>query len=408
MTSYNIAKKIVQRFVDAGYTAYFAGGWVRDYLMDHPSDDIDIVTSASVEVTQSLFEKTIPVGINFGIVIVVEDEHQFEVASFRKESGYDDGRRPGFVESANPQEDALRRDFTINGLFFDPLSETIYDYVDGRADLDRGIVRAIGDPNERFLEDRLRMIRAVRYSARFHFPIEKETEKAIIHHAKDLFPSVAIERVWSEFEKLGKFPGFERGLLSLHKLGLLGVIFPALVSLSVEEIDRRIDRIPDLPDNTPTIAKLLELFPEAGLDEKLSLCDYFKLSNRERDFVIYYDHALKSLELPLESLDKYTWAKLYAHPHFGLCLANVATRCLEDHREKFVQTHENHYLSLEPYILRIKQKSPLVRATHLTERGVKPGPKMGELLREAEKLSINEGILDIDNVLDRLELPDGK
>jgi poly(A) polymerase len=202
MRNFALAKQIVQTLVKAGFTTYFAGGWVRDYLMNHPSDDIDIATGAPVDVIQNLFPKTIPVGLAFGIVIVVVEEHQFEVATFRKEKGYVDGRRPTHIESATPEEDALRRDFTINGLFWDPLTETLYDYVEGQKDLRSGIIRAIGDPHARFLEDRLRMIRAVRYSTRFNFSIEIETYQAILTHAKSLFPSVAIERIWQEFHKM--------------------------------------------------------------------------------------------------------------------------------------------------------------------------------------------------------------
>src|SRR5580692_5664748 len=114
------ATEVVKKLVDAGFTTYFAGGWVRDFLMQHPSDDIDIATSASVEEVQALFPKTIPVGVAFGIVIVVQDGFQFEVATFRKDRGYVDGRRPSGIDPAAPEEDAIRRDFTINGMFYDP------------------------------------------------------------------------------------------------------------------------------------------------------------------------------------------------------------------------------------------------------------------------------------------------
>src|SRR5690348_7960761 len=130
MPTTSIATKVVKRLANAGHIAYFAGGWVRDFLMKQPSDDIDIATSASIDQTCSLFPKTIPVGVAFGIVIVVEEGHQFEVATFRKDRGYIDGRRPTGIDPATPKEDAQRRDFTINGMFFDPLEEKIYDFVE--------------------------------------------------------------------------------------------------------------------------------------------------------------------------------------------------------------------------------------------------------------------------------------
>src|SRR5690349_1426398 len=127
MSSRQIASSIVKRLQEAGYVAYFAGGWVRDFILQTPSDDIDIATSATVEDVQRLFPKTIPVGVAFGIVIVVQDGHQFEIASFRKDRGYVDGRRPTGIDLATPEEDAQRRDFTINGMFYDPIQDKIFD-----------------------------------------------------------------------------------------------------------------------------------------------------------------------------------------------------------------------------------------------------------------------------------------
>ena len=242
MPTFHIANKIVKKLYEEGYTAYFAGGWVRDFLMHRTSDDIDIATEASVEDVQRIFPKTIPVGVNFGIVIVVEEGHQFEVATFRKDEGYRDGRRPISVASADAKQDAERRDFTINGMFYDPMQQEIIDYVEGKKDIEKGIIRAIGNPHERFLEDRLRMIRAVRYASRFHFSIESETLKAILDHSDALFPAVAIERVWNEFCKIAAYPHFDIALITLHRLNLLPVIFPLLKDIPIEEIQSRARR----------------------------------------------------------------------------------------------------------------------------------------------------------------------
>lgn len=172
MSMLQFATSVVQRLVDAGFTAYFAGGWVRDFLMQRPSDDIDIATSATVDEVQALFPKTVPVGVAFGILLVIEGGHPFEVATFRKDRGYTDGRRPTGIDPATPEEDAKRRDFTINGMFYDPLKKQLFDYVGGQQDIKNKLIRAIGNPHDRFLEDRLRMMRAVRYATRFDFPIE--------------------------------------------------------------------------------------------------------------------------------------------------------------------------------------------------------------------------------------------
>ena len=392
MELYTTAKKVVQTFVDAGYTAYFAGGYVRDLLMDHRSDDIDIATDAPIEETQRLFKKTIPVGINFGILIVVEDGHQFEVATFRKESDYKDGRRPESVESASPEEDAKRRDFTVNGMFYDPLTESLYDYVHGKADIEAKIIRAIGNPHDRFLEDRLRMIRAVRYASRFNFTIEPETIKAIQYHANELFPSVAMERVWQEFKKMAEFACFRDSLLVLHKLHLLGVIFPSLKDLSLEALKNLTKHLPQFPKETPVIGKIFELFPDASHKERLELVDYFKLSNRDREFTLELEEWRSN-----DERDDYEWAKLYAKPHSEVC-----QKILSIHHQD--GSHIPRREKLKTAIDRIREQKPLVSAQHLIKMGVKPGPEMGKLLKQAERIAINKSLQSTDEVLKNLRL----
>jgi poly(A) polymerase len=338
MPTRQIATAVVKTLRDAGHTAYFAGGWVRDFLMQHPSDDIDIATSASVTQIQALFPKTIPVGVAFGIVIVVQDQHQFEVATFRKDRGYIDGRRPSSIEPATPEEDAQRRDFTINGMFYDPLENLLIDYIEGQKDLKKGIIRAIGNPHERFLEDRLRMMRAVRYSSRFNFPIESETLQAILAHSESLLPSVAMERVWQEFKKMSQFSHFDTGLVTLHRLNLLPTIFPDLKGVSVEEIQQRTCAIEHFPKGAPPIAELLELFPGVSLEKLLALCDYLKLSKKEREFVAFLHHAKSLLNMPeewLNKLEKIEWAHFYAHPACTICLEIFAARYPLSQRETF-------------------------------------------------------------------------
>lgn len=395
MPCYNTATIIVQRLVEEGYTAYFAGGYVRDYIMKHPSDDIDIATDADVETVQKIFPKTIPVGVQFGIVIVVLEGYQFEVATFRKESGYKDGRRPTSIEKADPKEDALRRDFTINGMFFDPLTETLYDYVEGQRDIKHKIIRAIGNPHERFQEDRLRMIRAVRYAARFHFTIEEETKKAIFAHAAELFPSVAIERIYHELEKMAAFSNFDKALCHLHNLGLLAQIFPSLKDLPTERLEKKVALIPLLPKKTPVIGKILELFPRASLAERLGICDYLKLSNKHKEFV-----AELELWRSAGVLDDYEWTKIYAKPHAEICLEIVA---LQKDDAAFKRLHREKMEELEDATLRAKQGKTLVTSKDLANLGIAPGKKMGALLEEAERLAVNQKLTDIDTILKKLK-----
>ncbi len=406
MPTRDLAVKVVKRLVEAGHVAYFAGGWVRDYLMQHPSDDIDIATSASVDQVQKLFPKTVPVGVAFGIVIVVEEGHSFEVATFRKDRGYVDGRRPTGIDPATPQEDAQRRDFTINGMFYDPLQDKLYDYVEGRKDVKKGIIRAIGDPHERFLEDRLRMMRAVRYSTRFNFPIESDTLQAILAHATTLLPAVAMERVWQEFKKMSQFAHFDTGLVTLHQLNLLQTIFPELKRTPIEEIQNRVRAIELFPKEAPTIAELLELFPDFSLQKLQELADYLKLSKDEREFAEFLLHTRHLLAMPdkwLEKLEPIEWAKFYACQQSDACLKIYAAHLHKEECEKFLEKHHRERQLLEQAILRIQSQSPIVRAEDLMKEGIQPGPKMGELLKEAERISVNQGLEDRNAILDILK-----
>lgn len=401
-----LATSIVKRLQKAGRIAYFAGGWVRDFLMNLPSDDIDIATSASVEEVQALFPKTVPVGVAFGIVIVVEGGHQFEVATFRKDRGYIDGRRPSGIDPANPEEDAIRRDFTINGMFYDPTTEELFDFVGGQKDIKKGIIRAIGNPHERFTEDRLRMMRAVRYSTRFNFPIESETLQAILAHASQLLPSVAMERIWQEFKKMSQFAHFDTGLITLHRLKLLQTIFPSLEDVSTEEIQKRLSSIGHFPKGAPPLLELLELFPSAPLEEVLLLCERLKVSKQEREFAIFLHHANHLLGMPQswqEALELIEWAKFYAHPSSELCLLIFAAHLTLESQESFVSLHARRRQRLEQSILRMRSQSPIVKAEHLMKEGISPGKQMGLLLTEAERISVNEGLEEREEILSRLK-----
>ena len=189
------------RLQGAGFAAFWVGGCVRDFLLGREPQDFDIATDAKPEQVEQLFRKTIPVGKKFGVIIVVENEIQFQVATFRAEADYQDGRRPEKVEFANAEADAVRRDFTVNGLFYDPLTEKIHDWVGGENDLRAKIIRTIGKPEERFGEDHLRLLRAVRFAAQLNFEIEPATFAAI----QALAPKIKIisaERVRDELMKL--------------------------------------------------------------------------------------------------------------------------------------------------------------------------------------------------------------
>ncbi|MBN1418825.1 MAG: CCA tRNA nucleotidyltransferase [Planctomycetes bacterium] len=219
------ARAIVRRLVDAGWEAYWAGGCVRDRLLGRAAEDIDIATSARPDEVAALFPKTVGVGKAFGVMLVILDGESFEVATFRSEGTYSDGRHPDEVRFSSAREDVLRRDFTINGLLYDPLSDRVIDWVGGRDDLAAGRIRTIGDPEARFREDHLRLLRAVRFAVTLGFEIDPSTEAGI----RALAPSIArvsAERIGAEMERILLAPGRGRGLRLLASTGLLAAILP--------------------------------------------------------------------------------------------------------------------------------------------------------------------------------------
>ncbi len=224
-TKYRNAVGIVRTLRSAGYEAYLVGGCVRDLLMRRAPKDYDVATDARPERVAKLFRRTIPVGAQFGVQIVMIGKTPYEVATFRTDQEYKDGRHPEGVVFSNPKEDVLRRDFTVNGLFYDPIKKKVIDYVGGREDLKRKLVRAIGDPAKRFSEDKLRMLRAVRFAATLGFELDPATFKAV-QSAAGQITEVSPERIRDELVKLFTGPHPGRGLELLDESGLLKVILP--------------------------------------------------------------------------------------------------------------------------------------------------------------------------------------
>ena len=229
MKPHELADQICGTLRRNGHQAYLVGGCVRDLLLGRDPSDYDISTDARPERVQELFPRSLAVGAKFGVILVVEDDARIEVATFRCDIGYSDGRHPDHVVySDSPKEDVRRRDFTINGLLMDPATREVNDFVDGRADLRAGIVRAIGDPRARFAEDKLRMMRAVRFAARFRFQIDPETLAAAQELAARI-TQVSPERIREELTKLLAEGAARRGFELLDETGLLTVILPDVV-----------------------------------------------------------------------------------------------------------------------------------------------------------------------------------
>ena len=224
------ARGIVQRLHDAGHVALYAGGCVRDRLMGVEPHDYDIATDARPEQVQALFRRTVAVGAHFGVIVVLDGSYEFQVATFRNDGQYLDGRHPTTVSFSTPEQDAERRDFTINGLFFDPLTDRLIDYVGGQRDLDARVLRAIGHPADRIREDRLRMLRAVRFATTLGFDLDGATWRAVCENARHI-REVSAERIREELMKILLSPRRVRGFDLLDESGLLRAILPEIEAL---------------------------------------------------------------------------------------------------------------------------------------------------------------------------------
>ena len=279
------AIELVRVLQDAGYDAYWAGGCVRDQLLDRAPNDYDVATSAKPEEICRVFgqKRTLSIGAAFGVITVLgpPGAGQFEVATFRSDAEYSDGRHPDSITFSGAEEDAQRRDFTINGLFFDPLAEKVIDHVGGREDISRGVIRAIGRPQERFAEDKLRMIRAVRFAAAFGFEMDAETLAAIGEMAEQI-TVVSVERIAGEVRRMLTGPGRTVAVRLLLETGLAVAILPEIAGKD----DRvRMERTLAILKrfNEPTFPLALAGLLREFVDRKgaLGVCRRWKLSNSD-------------------------------------------------------------------------------------------------------------------------------
>lgn len=294
------ARAIVRVLREHGFVAYFAGGCVRDKLLGHEPKDFDVATSARADDIRRLFDHTVPVGAQFGVVLVIDGERQVEVATFRSDGVYLDGRHPTSVRFSDPREDALRRDFTINGMFYDPVTEHVIDYVEGRKDLAVGVIRAIGDPHARFSEDRLRLLRAIRLAARLDFTIAEDTFAAIQTLAPTIV-DIAWERIGDEIVKILTEGKARRAFELLFESRLLRAILPEIETM------RGVEQSPDFhPEGDVFVHTLLLLDKLEAPTETLALGallhDVAKplCQDRKGERITFYGHCEQGVELAVE------------------------------------------------------------------------------------------------------------
>lgn len=226
----NTAIEICKRLQNSGFKAFFAGGAVRDQLLGEHPDDIDIATDARPDQIEAIFSKSFPIGRHFGVILLEEGGHHFEIATFRSDSGNSDGRRPDAVFFTDEKSDAFRRDFTINALFWDPVSEKILDFVGGKRDLEDGILRFVGDPELRIEEDSLRILRAIRFKNRLNFSFDSKTEEAL-QKRRGQVKRVSAERIREEMTKMILHKTRAGSFGDALQFGILDILLPEVARL---------------------------------------------------------------------------------------------------------------------------------------------------------------------------------
>lgn len=284
----------MRRLRQEGHQALLAGGCVRDMLMDRQPKDYDIATNAKPDELLRLFRKTLKVGVQFGVVIVGDAGPWIEVATFRSDVHYSDGRHPDRVVFSSAEQDALRRDFTVNGLFYDPVDTKVIDYVNGQADMQQHIIRAIGQPRERFAEDHLRLLRAVRFAATLGFAVEQGTWQAVVEHAP-LLAKVSRERVLDELERMLSCPGRAMGMRLLGESGLLPYAVPAAgqgATWPTTTFDLACARLAELPAEADVACSLAAVLVDWPGDRVDDLCREMTCSNDLRKQVVWLVEAM--------------------------------------------------------------------------------------------------------------------
>ncbi len=394
----DFAVEVVQQLRDAGYQALWAGGCVRDMQLGRTPKDYDVATNATPEQVREVFgrRRTIPIGAAFGVIAVrgPRDAGMIEVATFREDGGYTDGRRPDQVVYSTAEEDAQRRDFTINGMFFDPLDNQVIDYVGGLNDLKAGVIRAIGDPHQRIAEDKLRMLRAVRFAATFGFELDARTSAAVSQHAADI-SVVSAERIAAEMQRMLLHHSRALGMQMMRDTGLLMQILP-------EEFRSAPERNPKLwaqsqkilsvlhePGFPLALAALLRpICPPGDREAVVEVCKHWKLSN-EDTLITGYLHTrchelLNSKTSPWPLLQR-----LLITPHidqlvqFSEALAAVTGNGTAD--VNFARTR---------LALPAEELNPpsILDGNDLKRAGLKPGPMFKKLIETVRNAQLEKQI----------------
>lgn len=418
--------EIIKKLREAGHEAYWAGGCVRDILLNVKPKDFDIATSAKPEEIENLLEETIPVGKEFGVILAIKDGHHFEIATFRSDSGYSDGRRPDAVLFTSAKDDASRRDFTINGMFYDPTEDKVIDYVNGQQDIEEKMIRFIGEPNQRIEEDHLRILRAIRFKNTLEFQYHPDTYKALVSHS-ELVKKVSHERVRDELNKmLGASPKGRRGAFEdMEDTGVLKAILPECIKMRGVAQPTKYHHEGDVWHHTLQCMESLSDHAGLSLRWAILLHDIGKPQTfKMRDGQIHFDghsekgaemaeRILKRLKLPLKDIKKVRWLVNHHMMVWNVLDMNISRRrhwflhpwfldLLELHRADALGTDPSDismYKKVKELYHKDVSELPEEPAKLLSGEdvmdflGYQPGPEIGEVLDELREKQLTKEII---------------
>ena len=424
-----VAREIAARLRESGHIAYFAGGCVRDMVRGLTPKDYDVVTDARPEAVQTLFPRTFAVGAHFGVIIVLEKGFQFEVATFRSDDAYIDGRHPSAVHFSSPEEDAQRRDFTINGMFYDPVAEKLIDFVGGCADIDAKLVRAIGDPARRFAEDRLRMLRAVRFATVLDYQIDKNTWDALVANASSI-NQISAERIRDELMRIFQSPNRVRGWDLLDGSGLMRAILPELDAmkgvLQPEQFHPEGDvfvhtrlMLQMLPAEVSVSLVFAVLFhdvakPVTGTVDKTGRIRFNEHDRIGAEMTEAIMRRLRfsgaEIEATVEMVRQHMVFKDAPKMRVAKLKRFMARSTFDEELELHRVDCESSHRMLDNYEFLLRKREefanepiippPLVRGDDLIALGLKPGPKFGEILEAVETRQLEGSLRTREEALD--------
>ncbi len=387
MTNRQAAIKIIKKLRRNGYKTLLAGGCVRDMLRGTNANDYDVATQAKPDEICRIFRRTIKVGAKFGVIIVLNESQQVEVATFRRENAYTDGRHPTKVKFTSDKEDAMRRDFTVNGMFYDPVKKELIDYVGGQKDIRSKTIRTIGEPLQRFNEDYLRMLRAIRFAAQLEFHIARETMAAIKKNHKNIL-KISGERICSEIQGMMASENRAKGIKKLRICGLEQTIFPTLKTVPAKFGEKVCGLLPNVVSFPLALAAM---FSYCKTKEAMDNCEILKLSRKQRKhlmFLLENKTVLLHENLQLAKL-KMLLAGGYFEDLYLLHRAMQKTRKQNCSTLKTIRRRANALAGTNI------QPRPLLDGNEIIALGARAGPQVGRIGRKLYTAQLNEKIATV-------------